>query len=239
MEEHTIKYRGCLFIIIACLFLGFIIYNFVKMTRINRRAMDIELPSTMELSREDSQLFTPNSIGKIEVLNTWKSKIINPLSITTFENKFCLLIHRLDIASGFSIMKSIEVSDLDTTPTDLVLYRTFEFGNAADINFGQIIHAPISKLFLAIRGNSLEKTMENDSIESYHTRCRSLYIGFSSKDTLDLYLTSDPISIGQNEFSATIIFWKKGKSLYLLIMFPLSHSKSIDDEEMMKMLLLN
>ena len=134
-----------------------------------------------------------------------------------------------------AMQNAIKISDLDTTPTDLISYRFYSVG-PADINYGEIASNPTSNIFLTIRGDSIKKTIQNDSIESYHILCNSVYFRFSSRDTINLYLTSYPKPGHQYKFPADILFWKKEKSLYLFIMFPLDSDKPIGDDEIFKML---
>ncbi len=121
-------------------------------------------------------------------------------------------------------------------PTDLVTYRIFEIPGAADINYAQIPPKPTTNIYLTIRGDPIQKIIQNDSIGSYHVSCNGLYFRFSSKDTIGLYLLSDQTSGNQKKFSADILFWKKEKALFLFIMFPLGPDKPIGDDEIFKML---
>ena len=234
MKRKTQNYQRGIVICLIFLFLIVAIFNIARLFHVQHLAAASELPTIEVLPNKDSLLFTPKSISKIEV-NTYMSKIANPFSIATVENKFCLLIHRLDLADGFSMQNAIKISDLDTTPTDLILYRFYSKG-PADINFGEIASNPTSNIFLTISGDSIKKTIQNDSIESYKILCNSVYFRFSSRDTINMYFTSDPKPLHQYKFPADILFWKKEKSLYLFMMFPLDSDKPISDDEIFKML---
>ena len=191
MGNKLRNYIRVTLVFFVCFVFFTIIYNVIRFLRPNHETMKSELLSTRELLPADSQLFSINSIQKIEVLTTWLSKNGNPLSITTVEGKYCLLIHRLDLANGFLLQSAIKFSDLNKNPTDLVTYRILKIGGVAEINFGLRTPLPTSNIFISIRGDSIKKSIERDSIESYHVLCRNLYLGFSSIDTVDLYLISN------------------------------------------------
>lgn len=236
MENKTHNYTRFIFIFFVCLAFFTIIFSGIRLLLVHHEDLKSELPSTRKLLPEDSLLFSSNSIKKIRVLTTWLSKNGNQLSITTVESKYCLLIHRLDLANGFFLQTAIKFNDLNMTPTDLVTYRIFNIAGTADINFGLRSLKPTSIIFFSVSGDSIKKSIERDSIESYHVLCRNLYFGFTSKDTVDLYLTSNPTSENENKLPTDILFWKKEKSLYLLIMFPIESGNSIDDDEILKIL---
>lgn len=198
-------------------------------------ALQAELPYSDKLMPGDSELFTMNSLKKIQVLTNWQSKIANPLIITSVENKYCLILHQFNLATGFSLQNGIKISDMSIKPTDLVTYRIFGIP-VADIHYAQIPPKLTSNIYLTIRGDSIQKIIQNDSIGSYHVSCSGLYFRFSSKDTIGFYLLSNPTSGSQKKFSADILFWKKEKYLYLFIMFPLDSYKPIGDDEIFKML---
>jgi hypothetical protein len=82
--------------------------------RKNKEAIDEKLPITHRLSPSDSSVISPDKFSELEVVETYQSKVRNPISLCLYEDKYALVIYEIGTVPEQSLEKIIHVGRGDS-----------------------------------------------------------------------------------------------------------------------------
>ncbi|MEI9934062.1 MAG: hypothetical protein WDM71_04265 [Ferruginibacter sp.] len=151
-------------------------------------------------------------IDSISIEETHQNKIRTPISVAYFTKKYELTILKIELSLNASLEKIFMIENKSTGISDGYAYNFvdndfYKFGIKFD-------STPIvSKIYLAMSGDSLQTFIKNDSIVYSHLLCDNLSIRYMEDGPNDIFCEG-------NSIPTDLLFIKRDKAVYILLMTP-------------------
>jgi hypothetical protein len=182
-----------------------------------------------------TDLFKKNITQKLTLGVVYPNPFRNPINTFIYENKFDLLIYKLNSLKLRSLSDGLIVDYKSSGPqTDLVystihqsLYSFWRKYEKCD---------SILKFFLSIKGDSLKTIVQNDTIISYNFKLKNFSLKYKENGDQDIVGAVEGILAPKIPYS--LIIYKKKEAVYLLTMTPIDR-KTLMDPMLLTNLVLN
>jgi hypothetical protein len=195
------------------------------------------LPETYSLTHDDSNLINDKYLSKIKVDEVVNHKGRNSFSFLEIDKMYSLLIYKFDIKKDTSITTILQtqVNGLFGVHKSNGIWYYGGGNNSTGLDYEEGVVSPVSKIYLTLQGVQPKKIAINDSIICYHLLCKNFSIQYTLNAPVDILVSSDDPDYffdGPLKYhfeSMDILFLKRKKAVYLLVMTPYDAKKAIPD----------
>ena len=179
-----------------------------------------DLPSEYTLSLEHSGLISPDYTGKIQVKEVRKSKVRNPFSLVVLDQKYNLIIYKIDLSKDNMLRNVISAKHGNVNESAGPLYRSLQVaGLKYKINAAPA--KPVDHVFVALAGDSLKVSWLNNECVLYYLVCDKLSIKYGENESNDIFIEGPTIGpTATRQIPMNIMFLRKDQSLYFIVMAP-------------------
>jgi len=192
-------------IIAVCLF-PLIMVSSLIYTLIDDQLKTSKIPLT-----EYNNLFTDDAQGKLQILATVKGRNRPPVSTYIYDKRFNICVFKVILTNNSTLGKIINYKN-GTSSSNLFVANgglpCFNFD--MKINEGRI--ANVSTINFKSDGDYIKSILNNDSLRCYYYRFETFSISYNN-GFYDILAKAD-----QSTIPASVMFMKKGKFLYIIIM---------------------
>lgn len=214
MTKRGIKIISYCLLLVGILY--FVITTWLNVRKINQSKYE-ELASSDSLSSEYLNLITKENQTKTRVDQVYLSKIKNSLAKLYFEDSNVLFIYKIGSVRNISLSKIAHNEINNATESKEKVYSILTNGSYQFEYESKNVDS-ISAIYLTCFGDSLTTVISNDSILSYHLRCKNSSIRYSKNGTIDMLLEGTQRPFGIASVSADILFIKRNNLLYVLLL---------------------
>lgn len=184
------------------------------------------------LDSEDSLVIKKDMLKNIEIKKIVKSNLRNSIKFYRYKKIFNLYITKIDIKKDVNMEDVLQFNEAITSPNSFVVYTNLQSNKDYNIKFlGEKIDPASSIIFsMAGNGDKLKKIVYNKNFISYCLPLYTFSLQYDSKSNpIDAFVGAKESKIITKEGVPFIIsFYKKGKSIYLFLMTPVSESTKLD-----------
>lgn len=191
----------------------FLLFKIVSGFKQNAKAFDEDLPPEHSLTTDVLNLISKKYRDKIKVNEVLRSKVRSPISLITLDDRYSLIIYKIDLLENQPINNLLSVTNESTDRSTGVTYGIVD-NNLFSFQYKSGGSPPASKIYLTLSGDSLQTAFKSDTTIGYHLLFKNFSIKYSSNDPIDLFVKSDN---GSN-VPIDILFLNRNKSCYLLLM---------------------
>ena len=225
------KIRLILLIAIGLFLVGMTINLATKvphMVKAVNEASANDLPMTQVVRPEDSSLISRKYIDKVRSHENINNRVRSSVSFLYFDDTYHLVIYKIDSTGNKSLSNLLEIKTGNSKRTDEEVYHIVEFNGFSRLQWRPVPPRAVSKIYVILKGDSLNKVAANDSIVSYHLLCKSFSIKFSPEGPVEVNMIGEDRPFGRTEISPVdLLFLKRNEAVYLLIMTPASADGNI------------
>jgi|GEM_PF-1250512 hypothetical protein len=187
-----------------------------------------DLPSTRTITNDDSNVISPQYLRSIKPQKNENSKSAAPVSFLLFEDSFHLVVHKINLLKDQSLNEILLPAIKASERSNGISYRVFNFNGFSRFQWRGNPSIPVSRIYFNLDGDSLTNEIKNDSIYSYHLLCNTLAIKYTKDGPIDIYMEGEHSTLWSKELTPLdILFLKKDKCVYLMLMTPLSRKSAI------------
>lgn len=194
----------------------------------SKEAWHEDLPLTYTITNEDSNLIAPKYQKDLHVIEVRNSKVRHSIPILLFDKKYDLFTYKIDMTGDYTMQSIFSVNNESVGVTPQYVYSEIGIGGVYILKC--IAGAPkiADKIYLTYTGKSFQTVASNDSILSYHLQCKNFSVRYGKDDPIDMVLIGfeGPLTI-TNTIPMDILFLKRGKSMYMLVLTPKEENGSI------------
>jgi hypothetical protein len=209
---------------------GYLALKIIDGFKQNARAFDEDLPSAYSLPGDVSSIISKKYIHKIKVNEVLRSKVRNPISLITFDERYSLIIYKINLLENKSVKNLIDVVNNSTDRTTGVTYSVVN-NNLFSFQYKAGGVPPAPKIYLTYSGDSLQTTVEGDSIKGYQLLFRNLSIRYSEHGPIDVFIKS----VNKANVPVHILFFNRNKSCYFLLMAPNDSGSNVNADILYKL----
>jgi hypothetical protein len=219
MIQDKRKKRVTILSLIGMVFLIILVSKIYHGFLQNQQAFDEDLPPTYKLSSEDSNLISNNYRQKLKVIEVFRSKVRNSISLVSVGENYRLIIYKIDstkTASLKDILKTeIKSVDRSTGYTYTILGNDIPY----KFQYKSGIESRGAKIYLTLAGDSLNTVEKSDSIFSYHLICKNISIRYDENAPIDIFIGGKEVAFGNTDtIPMDVLFLKRNRSVYLLLL---------------------
>lgn len=189
----------------------------------NNQGIRETLPSEYKISTEDSSLIHKYYNANFKVLEVFKSKVRNPISIVKLENQY-LLFYKIDASKNISIESLIKYSEADPEISTGYSYRVINLNNYK-IDYKQGRPDSLSTLLLECDAKQIKKKYESDSIADLQMKCTGIAISNNSKSPVDFLCLYKKHIFKVDYIPINLKLIRQKDYLYIFILLPVSDSE--------------
>jgi len=171
---------------------------------------DHETSSNVSLP-EYSNLFTKEAQSKLQILATVKSNQREPESDYVYDKKYDLFVYRLILSENLSVKKLINIQNGTSSLSYDEVYSELPSYNFV-MNKKSGSTPKVKTVNLTYTGNPYKIIAQTDSLASYYFEFNEFSIKYNEGPN-DIVAKADKSNI-----PAAILFIKKGKFLYVILM---------------------
>lgn len=237
MPEKIIRKGTAIFVLLSIiavtLYIGVKIYKGFDSFKYSFEEI---LPSTFQMLAEDSALIKSDYLKRIKVVEVHNSRIRGPISRFLVDDKFPLFIYKLDRTGMLSLKDSFAVEYAGSDRTTGVTYHVIDENLFYKFQYkaGRVDNS--SSIFLTIRADSLNQTVRSDSLVGFKGLCKNLAIRYNDNAVVDIFIEGKPKFLGTLTVPMEILFYKKNRNTYLLILTANRSNSSIPNNFLQSML---
>ena len=230
MNNSRIIIIGCL--LMFSVFLIPIIYqSFLN----NKKALDEDLPSTYLLNPETSFLIAEKYRVDLKVIEINQSKVREPISIMSFNNKYRLVAYKIKLEKDISLSALLHSEIKDADISNGFSYGTIGANIIYRFRYKSGFVKPANQVYLTFYGDSLRETAINDTIIAYNLIAGNFSIRYSKEEAVDILVIGEERPFGvTTKVPMDILFLKRKDNLHLLLLTPESPYDSISEDLLYK-----
>lgn len=217
------KYKVLIFVL-AFFTLGIFVFPIVK--RIFSFANDFEFVNP-EFDSEDSLIFNEESLKLIEVKSITKSSIRNALKIFKYKKEYIFFITKVNLKHDLALDKILSPNMDFECPSLVGDYFKPNVDEHYDVNFKIEENYLVSKIFFSMKGDKkqLKQIKYSDNFYSYNLPLESFVMKYNRVENApDIFIKSKNSNV-----SFIVSFYKKGKSIYLILMSPINEETKMSE----------
>ncbi len=234
MKKKIYIYGIALIVVVALIIYSF--GGFFRNAAKLKESINLNLPSTYQLTQEDSDLFQPEALKEIQVDEIFRNSSRNPILSLIYGNKYSVIVNKINY-QGDTINKIVEFKATSEDISENNPYRQIYIG-FLDANFNASLHKQdsiklIKKIYLNISGKSINQLMSTDTVIGYNVIGKSFSIKYSETGPIDILAARDnDMKNAPSDVSFEIILMLKKKNLYLLLITPKDSGVTLTKEIM-------
>lgn len=203
--KRTLKRR----IMIAMIAIGiFFTYEFA--TLIYTAIDDKETSSKISLT-EYNELFYKEAQSKFKILATVESKNRPPVSTYVYDKSYNICVFKVILIKNSPLKNIINYENGTSNQSLNAVYADLpSFNFDMHIKVGRSVN--VTNVKFKFHGDSIKLIEKNDSLYCYYFKFKSFSVNYND-EPYDIIANAD-----QSNIPASILFKKKGKVLYLILM---------------------
>lgn len=213
----TRKWLTLLVLLLGLCCIGYIVFKVVKGLEDIENDFAEDLPTTFKMPEEDSLLIKKECLKRIRVVQVRNSLVRSEVSMFLVDNRYPLFIYKLDSTGLLSFKDSFTVKSIWTIPTIGVSYN-FLVERLYEFRYKTGAVGATSSVVLAIKGDSLLQTLRNDSLINFSGLYDNFSISYGSNKVIDIVIEGRGKGFGIYSVPMDILFCKRKKNTYLLIL---------------------
>ena len=202
-----------------CLLIIFII-KLIGAIKSNNQGLRETLPSEFKLSAQDSSVIHKFYNQDFKVLEVFRSKVRNPVSIIKFENQY-LLFYKIDVSKNISIESLIKYSEADPEVSTGYSYRVVNLNNYK-IEYKQGKPDSLSTLLLKSDSKEIRKIFVTDSTADLQLNSSGIAISNSLDSPVDFVCLYKNHSFKHHNIPINLKLIRENNNLYIFILLPFS-----------------
>jgi hypothetical protein len=221
------SYKKTVILVIGIVLLVYAVFQINKTLSKAHWGDDERLPSDDSLNAEYASLIAPRYAPLVNVQEVRKRKVRNPVAYALYDSKYNFIIYKIDVVTEQSLAKIITISHKSGDLTTGIVYQIVE-NDFFRFQYKTGKAPPVTRILLTLAGDSIEEVTASDSILSYHLNCNNMSIRYFSEDTIDIFLVGKDRAFGRTAIMPLdILFLKRNKAVYLLLLIPKTPKESI------------
>jgi hypothetical protein len=213
------KYRFLIGGIIVLLLIFYLINSDVNDTM---SQIDI---SEKNFDKDDSLILKKEMLNKIKVETVIKSKKRNVLKFYKYDNKYNFYATKIDLKNEFPLDEIISFNNESTSQDVIVSNWQLQSNKYYDVQFREENSSPVSKTIFSLSGDKkqLKKIVHNKDFISYSMPLTTLSLQYENKNNpTDVFVEASGSNLFvKKKVPFVVSFFKKEKSIYLLLMTPI------------------
>ena len=186
-----------------------------------KAASDNDLPLTQVITREDSSLISPKHIARVRSHQNVNSKVMGPVSFLYVDDTYHLVIFKINTADKGPLKEMLHTTLKSTERTNDETYTVIGFNGFSNFEWRPLPSSQVSNIYFSIDGDSLTNGIINDSIAVYHLLCRNFSTQYEKSGPVEVFM------IGGEITPSEILFLKRGKAVYFMLMTTAKSDSSI------------
>jgi len=203
--KKTIKKKMIIGIVAAGLFMVY------EVSRLIYTMIDDDETSSKVPLTEYENLFNKDAQGKLNILATVKSKNRQAVSTYVYDKKYNLCVFKVILSKNLELTRIIDYKNESSSKSLNAAYEGLPcFNFDMSIKAGKSV--PVSSIHFKSNGDSIKYIARNDSLVCFYYKFKSFSINYND-EPYDIIATAD-----QSNIPADILFKKRGKVLYIIIM---------------------
>ncbi len=160
---------------------------------------------------EYNNLFTNDTQGKLQILATEKGRNRPPVSTYVYDNRFNICVFKVILANNSTLRKIIGYKHATSYGNLFVANGGLPCFNF-DMKISEEKVSKVSVVDFKFDGDSIKSIVNNDSLRCYYYKFETFSISYNN-GLYDILAKADHSTI-----PASVMFVKKGKFLYIIIM---------------------
>jgi len=223
------KWKILLIICVGAFFLILVVKIIIAIL-ITNRSFKEDLPSTYQLPAEDSLLIRDLYRDKINVNVIHNSKVREPISMLFFDQNYHIIIHKIKLARDIPLQSIFHTQIKNARRSTGIPYNLYGDHIFFYFQCKTGLTHPVSEVYLTLSGDSLKTIAENDSIAAYHLLCKNLSVRYEENGLVDIFVIGKENILGAPIIPMDILFLRRQKNLYFLLLTPKSQNKVVPPE---------
>ncbi|HEU5052660.1 MAG TPA: YcxB family protein [Hanamia sp.] len=168
-------------------------------------------------NREYVSLFTETAQKKLTDTGSFLSKVRNPFCNAVYDNKYNLLIYKIELAKDIQLDTAIGNNHGAVGGEGTFLVDDLGYFN---LDFRQGRVSPASEFLLTTVDPKTEVVLTNETAAYYFLPGGGFSVKYGKDSTTDFYVEDEASIFTQGKTPKSILFLKRNKSVYFLMMFP-------------------
>jgi hypothetical protein len=220
-------------IIFAIVLIGVILFGSYYSVKIGKNSMKDNsnlfdnLPSSHNLSSEDSSLIAQSFINQIKVIEIIKSISGEPFLILGLGERYRLIIHKIKVGKAFSFNNFINLEKGGFSGSPGSFYETIH-GDIYNYAYKVGTTNKASEILLSAYSDSMATLAKDDSIFAVHFIGQGFSLKYSNDDPISIFVQGKKKLLGTKSFSADILFRKRDEDVIFYFLVPTSQEQQID-----------
>jgi len=218
-------------IIIGLIILSLVIYNILDIVGKNRIAGKINKESMKSsnvsynqgFTEGDSAIFRNSALGHMKNFFIETSNYRNNVTCHYFKKQARILYTRIDLKNEIPLDQLILIREKTTSQSDMHTYSVFD-SDGYDLRIrGEKTLKKVDSLIFCLSGNpdKLQKTVFSKNFVAFYSPVSTFSLRYGEEYPVDIYFGADESFFGtKSTYPLIISFYRKGKSLYEILIIP-------------------
>ncbi|PUZ22581.1 hypothetical protein DCC81_19270 [Chitinophaga parva] len=218
MENRSIR-KGLALLGLLMVFggIGYVCLKGLKGFKSNQDLFAEDLPTTFKMLPEDSALIQNEYLKRIKVVQVRNNRVRRPMSQFLVDNRYSLFICKLDSLGLLSFKDSFTVKYIGADRTTGIVYDVLDLG-PYEFQYRSESVGDASFVLLTMKGDSVQQTLRSDSLIGFSGLCDNISVSYGYNEVVDIFMEGRQIGFTTFPIPMDILFCKRGKSTYLLIL---------------------
>ena len=180
---------------------------------------------SLDMPPDYKYLFNDSAKQKLVLEETYTIKGRNPISVFYYDNKYSLLVYKINAQLNLSLKDLIQQDVVGKNRSRPISYNELSFPNYK-FSYAWDSVPIISKIIITIYGDSLSYFTNNKNISFCYLHLSSVFIRYKEDASWDIMLQKQ--NIITNNIPMEIVFYKMDYGLYILVVNNLHDSGPLD-----------
>lgn len=181
--------------------------------------------SEKNLDKDDSLILRKEILNKIKVETVIKSKKRNDLKFYKYNNKYNFYVTKIDLKNDIALDEIIRFNNKSTSQDVIVSHWQLQSNKYYNIQFREENSSPVSKIIFSLSGDQkkLKKIVHTKDFISYSLPLTTMSLQYENiNNPTDVFVEASGSNLlFKKKVPFVVSFYKKEKSIYLLLMTPI------------------
>lgn len=182
---------------------------------------------------EDSLILKKEKLKYMKIETVVKSSLRNAIKFYRYKKLYNLYITKINLQKDISMDNIIYFNEEITSPNSFVVYTGLQSNSIYKIKFRAEKTKPVSKIIFSMAGKveKLKRVVYNKDFISYYLPLYTFSLQYEDKSNpIDIFVGTDtPRIITKQGVPFIVTFYKKEKSIYLLLITPIEKGTVLDE----------
>lgn len=174
-------------------------------------------------TEEDSAIFRKTALDHMKNIFIETSNYRNNVTCHYFKKQARILYTRIDIKNEIPMEQLILIREKTTSQSDMHTYSVFDSDEYDLRILGEKTPKKIDRLIFSLSGNpeKLQKKVFSKDFVAYYSSVSTFSLKYGEECPVDIYFGTDESLFGtKSTYPLIISFYKKGQSLYEILLIP-------------------